>query len=284
MSSASFFDWGLTGHLLGYAPTRRAVLAAAILGLLSAALGPFIVQRRMSFAVHATSELAVTGAALTLFLGGSLRVGSMFGALAAGLVFGLLGLRAADRDIAYGVVLSFGLGLSVLLLNLREGAATNLSSLLTGGLASVSNDDLRVMAATAVVACLVVLCCGRPLWFASVDPLGAAAKGVPTRSLAVGFTVLVAAAAAIGMQVVGALLVLALMVAPAAAAARLTASPRFGAVLTFVFAQLAAVGGVLLSLAPSWPPSALITTMCFLLYMGARAVGHFRQRHFRGTG
>ncbi|EFV13568.1 metal ABC transporter permease [Segniliparus rugosus] len=278
MNTASFFDWGLTAALLDYDPTRRAVLAAAILGLLSAALGPFIVQRRMSFAVHATSELAVTGAALALFLGVSVRAGSMLGALAAGLVFGVLGLRAADRDIAYGVVLSFGLGLSVLLLNLREGAATNLSALLTGGLANVGEDDVWLMAATAAVACLAVAWCGRPLWFASVDPGSAAAKGVPTRSLAVGFTVLVAAAAAIGMQVVGALLVLALMVAPAAASVRLTSSPRLRAALTFLFAQTAAVGGVLLSLAPAWPPSALITTICFLLYVVARAVDHFRRR------
>ncbi|MGL6236307.1 MAG: metal ABC transporter permease [Segniliparus sp.] len=280
MSSADFFDWGLTMELLDYGPTRRAVLAAAVLGLLSAALGPLIVRRRMSFAVHATSELAVTGAAVALFFGASVQAGSMLGAIAAGLVFGILGLRAADRDIAYAVVLSFGLGVSVLLLNLREGAATNLSALLTGGLASVGEDDLWLMAATVAVVCLVVAWAGRPLWFASVDPAAAAAKGVPARFLAVGFTVLVAAAAAIGMQVVGALLVLALMVAPAASAARLTSSRRLGALLTLVFAQAAAVGGVLLSLAPSWPPSALITAICFFVYVGARAADHFRSRRF----
>lgn len=275
---ASIFDWGLAGELLGYAPVQRAVAASVVLGLLSGALGPFIVQRRMSFAVHATSELAVTGAAAALLAGWSVHVGSMVGALVSGLAFGLLGLRAADRDMTYGVVLSFGLGLSVLLLSLHDGSAANLSVLLTGGLSSVTESDLRLMAVTVVLVLVVLGLCSRPLWFASLDPSAAQARGVPVRTLSVGFTVLVAAASAIGMQVVGALLVLALMVAPAASAAQLTASPRLMAVLTVVFAQVAAVGGVLLSLAPALPPSAFVTTICFAMYLAARAIGAIRRR------
>jgi zinc/manganese transport system permease protein len=275
---ADFGNWRLTLDLLANAGIRRAVCAAAVLGLLSGVLGPFVVQRRMSFAVHATSELAVTGAAAALLAGWSLHTGSLFGALLSGLAIGLLGLKAVDRDMTYAVVLSFGLGLSVLLLSLHEGSAAHLSVLLTGGLASVTPEDLRLMITTATIVIVIVAFCRRPLWFASVDPASALARGIPVRSLSVGFTVLVAATSAIGMQVVGALLVLALVIAPAAAATQLTSSPGPLLVLTLVFAQLVAVGGVLLSLAPGLPPSSLITAGCFVLYILARLVGSVKRR------
>ncbi|WP_407811120.1 metal ABC transporter permease, partial [Staphylococcus aureus] len=89
----------------------------------------------------------------------------------------------------------------------------------------------------------------------STDPEVAAARGVPVRALSIVFAVLVGITAALGVQIVGALLVMSLLITPAAAAAYVTASPLKATILSVVFAELAAVGGILLSLAPGVPVS-----------------------------
>jgi zinc/manganese transport system permease protein len=107
----------------------------------------------------------------------------------------------------------------------------------------------------------------RPLLFASVDPEVARARGVRVGWLSPVFAVLVGIATALGVQTVGALLVLALMVTPAAAACRVTASPLRATILAVIFAEVAAVGGIILSLAPGAPISAFVTAISFVIYL-----------------
>src|SRR5882762_9344746 len=105
-----FFDFELTGKLLGLGFVQTALLAGAVLGLVAGLLGPLIVIRRMSFAVHGTAELAFTGAAGALLLGVGVEYGALAGAVLAALLLGLLGGRESDRDSVIGAILSFGLG------------------------------------------------------------------------------------------------------------------------------------------------------------------------------
>ena len=118
----------------------------------------------------------------------------------------------------------------------------------------------------------------RPLLFASVDPDVAAARGVPTRVLTPVFAVLVGIATALGVYTVGALLVLALMVTPGLAAARVTASPVRATLLSVLFAEAAALGGIVLSLSPGAPVSAFVTIISFVLYLVCRGIGAVRLR------
>ena len=219
------FDFGLTWQLLGFPFVQTALLAAAVLGLVAGMLGPLIVTRRMSFAVHGTSELAFTGAAAALLVGVGVEYGALAGAVIAALLLGLLGGRESERDSVIGAILSFGLGLGVLLLWFYPGRTVNKFGILVGQIVSIETTNLIVLVAAAVVVLLVLGVIYRPLLFASVDPHVAAARGVPARTLSVVFAVLVGVATALGVQIVGALLVVALMVTPAAAAARLPASP-----------------------------------------------------------
>ncbi|NED61893.1 metal ABC transporter permease, partial [Streptomyces sp. SID10244] len=118
----------------------------------------------------------------------------------------------------------------------------------------------------------------RPLLFSSLDPRVARAHGVPIRTLSVVFAVLMGLACAQGVQIIGALLVMSLLITPAAAAARLTANPTTVLVLSVVFAEVAAVGGLILSLAPGLPVSVFVTTISFVIYVVCRWAGH--RRHF----
>ncbi|WP_020417062.1 metal ABC transporter permease [Amycolatopsis sp. ATCC 39116] len=278
-----FFDFGLTAQLLGLPFVQTALLAAAVLGLVAGVLGPLIVTRRMSFAVHGTAELAFTGAAGALLLGVGVEFGALAGAVIAALLLGLLGGRESDRDSVIGAILSFGLGLGVLFLWFYPGRAANKFGILVGQIVSIETTNLIVLVIAALVVLAVLALIYRPLLFASVDPHVAAARGVPARTLSVVFAVLVGVATALGVQIVGALLVVAMMVTPAAAAARLTASPWKATVLAVVFAETAALGGIVLSLAPGAPVSAFVTAIAFTIYLVCRLVAYLRDRAARVT-
>ncbi|EME23982.1 ABC transporter permease [Rhodococcus triatomae BKS 15-14] len=273
----AMFDWQTTVDLLQYDFVQQAVLAAAILGLLAGAIGPLIISRQMSFAVHGTSELSLTGASAALLAGISVGFGAIIGSVVAAVLFALLGSKARERDSVIGVIMSFGLGLSVLFMWLYPGRTGTSFSLLVGQIVGVGNEGLQLLLVCAVVVLAVLAVVYRPLLFASTDPDVARARGVPIRALSLVFAVLVGVAAALGVQIVGALLVLSLLITPAAAAALVTSSPLKTTLLAILFAELAAVGGIVLSLAPGVPVSTFVTTISFVIYLICRLVGSRRR-------
>ncbi|MFJ5987392.1 metal ABC transporter permease [Lentzea sp. NPDC092896] len=268
----TFFD------LLELDFVQTALIAAAVLGLVAGVLGPLVVTRKMAFAVHGTSELAFTGGAAALLLGVSVGYGALAGSILAAVLLGVLSRRESDRDSVIGAILAFGLGMGILMLALYKGRASNKFGLLTGQIVGVDSTDLNLLVVSSVAVLAVLALIYRPLFFASVDPDVAVSRGVPVRALSVVFAVLVGVATALSVQVVGALLVLALMITPAAAAMRVTASPLRATVLSVVFAEVAAVGGILLSLQPGLPVSALVTAVSFVIYLVCRGVGAVQRR------
>ena len=266
------------GELLMFDFVQNALIACTVLGVVAGALAPLIVSRGMAFAVHGTAELAFTGGAAALLIGVGVGIGAVAGAVVAGLVFGILGLRQRERDSVIGVVLAFGLGLGVLMLSLYSGRASNKFGLLTGSIVSVNSADLVVLAVVAVLVIAVLAVLYRPLLFASTDPDVAVARGVPVRALSLVFAVLVGLVTALAVPIVGAILVLSVMIAPGAAAARITASPLAATVIAVVFAEIALVGGALLSLAPGLPVSGYVAAIAFVLYVGARVAARLRGR------
>jgi zinc/manganese transport system permease protein len=268
-----------TWQLLKLDFVQQALIAGALLALIAGALGPLVVARQVSFAVHGTSELTFTGAAAALLVSSSLvSVGALAGAVVAALVFGLLGLRERERDSVVGVVLAFGLGLGGLFLWLYPGRSSNQLSLLFGQIVAVSRNDVWLLGGCAVGVLLVLALVWRPLLFASVDADVARARGVPVRALSVLFAVLVGVATGLAVPTIGALLVLALLITPGAAAARVTANPLTALLLATLFAEVAVLGGIVLSLAPGAPISGYVTAIAFATYLACRAIGTLRLR------
>ncbi|GAA1252942.1 metal ABC transporter permease [Pseudonocardia aurantiaca] len=275
---ARLFTFEGIGELLALPFVQTALIACAVLGFAAGALAPLIVSRGMAFAVHGTAELAFTGGAAALLIGVGVEFGAVAGALVAGAVFGVLGLRQRERDSVIGVVLAFGLGLGVVMLSLYSGRASNKFGLLTGSVVSIDSTNLAVLGAVAllVIGALAVLY--RPLLFASTDPDVALARGVPVRFLSLVFAVLIGLTTAIAVPIVGAILVLSVMIAPGAAAARVTASPVRATLLAIAFAEVSLLGGLVLSLAPGLPVSGYVAALAFLIYVGCRVVARLRGR------
>jgi zinc/manganese transport system permease protein len=276
------FDFTDYGALLGL--VTDSLIAAAVLGIVGGLVGVFVQIRDMQFAVHGISELSFAGASAALLLGVNVAAGSIVGSLLAGALIGGLGVRARDRNSVIGVLMPFGLGLGVLFLSLYQGRAANKFGLLTGQIVAVDTVQLNWLIGVGVAVVVGLAVIWRPLLFVSADPEVAVARGVPAGRLSVIFAVLLALAAAMAVQVVGALLVLALLVTPAAAAFRVTASPLLAPLLSVAFAVVSAVGGILLALGSSVPISPFVTTISFVIYLACRLLGRRRSGRLPRAG
>jgi zinc/manganese transport system permease protein len=263
----NMFAFDITADLLQRGFVQQAILAGALLALIAGLIGPFIVMRQMSFAVHGSSELSLTGAAFALLAGLNVGAGALAGSMIAAVLFGILGQRARERDSAIGVVLAFGLGLAVLFIHLYPGRSGTSFALLTGQIVGVGYSGLAQLIGVAVIVAVVLAVSYRPLLFATVDLEVASARGVPVRVLGIVFAALVGVVAAQGVQIVGALLVMSLLITPSAAAARVSSSPSAAIAASVIFAEVAAVGGTVLSLAPGVPISVFVTTISFAIFV-----------------
>jgi zinc/manganese transport system permease protein len=256
----------------------NSVIAGAVLGLVGGLVGVFVMQRDMAFAVHGISELSFAGAAFALLVGFDVVTGSIVGSLVAAAIIGVLGAKARDRNSIIGVLMPFGLGLGILFLSLYDGRSANRFSLLTGQIVSVQTGQLGWLIAISAFVLLGMLLIWRPLRFDSLDPQSAAARGVPTTAVSLAFMLLLGLIVAVSVHIIGALLVMALLVTPAAAAMRIASGPISVPLLAAVFGFVSAVGGILLAIAGTLPVSPYITTISFAIYVVCRVIGSRRDR------
>jgi zinc/manganese transport system permease protein len=251
---------------------QNSLIAGALLGLMGGLIGVFVMTRDMSFAVHGISELSFAGAALALLFGLNIALGATLGSIVAAVIIAIMGSRAKDRNSIIAVLMPFGLGIGILALALYEGRAANKFGLLTGQIIAVDDPQVFWLIFTSLVVVSALLVIWRPLSFASLDLEVAEARAVPTKTLGIVFMLLLALAVAASVQVVGALLVMTLLVTPAAAALRLTSSPVLVPVLSVSFAVVSVVGGILLALGGGLPISPYVTTLSFAIYLVARVI------------
>ena len=270
------FDFADYGRLLEL--VSGSVVAAAVLGIVGGLIGVFVMQRDMAFAVHGISELSFAGAAAALLIGADVAIGSTVGSLLAALIIGVLGVRARDRNSIVGVLMPFGLGLGILFLALYPGRSANKFGLLTGQIVAVDFQQLGVLIATSAVVLAVLVVIWRPLAFDSLDPEAARARGVPGALLSAVFMVLLGLTVAVAVQVIGALLVLALLVTPAASAIRVSSSVVLVPILSAAFGLVSALGGILIAIGSTLPISPFITTISFAIYLLCRVIAAVRDR------
>ncbi len=275
--------------MLSEAFMRNALLAGTFAALACGVSGWFVVLRGQVFAGDALSHVAFPGALAAAAAGVDARIGLFAATVAVALTIGALGRGvlagtggagggSSSDDTAIGTAFTFILGLGVFFLARASMSSSGGSGIagartLFGSIFGLAAGEARLAAAVALAATLLTLAIARPLLFSSLAPDVAAARGVPTRLLGVGFMALLGIGAAEAAQVVGALLLLGLLAAPAAAAHRLARSPFAGIALAGAFAVLAMWAGLALAYAiPSLPPSTAIVTIAVGIYYLSAAV------------
>ena len=195
---------------------QNAFLAAGIVAVVCGFVGFFLVLRAQTFAGHALSHVGFAGATGAVLVGLSPLWGLVALTLAAGIGMGFLGERLHQRDVAIGIVLAMSLGLGLLFLHFFTAYATQATALLFGNILGVDAATVWTLLGLGAVAIAALAIISRPLLFASLQPELAEAKGVSLRLVSVLFLAIVALAVAECAQIVGVLLVFALMVGPAA--------------------------------------------------------------------
>jgi zinc/manganese transport system permease protein len=257
---------------------QHALLGGSLVAIAAGLLGYFVITRQNAFAAHALAHIGFPGATGAILIGVPVTLGLAVFCVGGGLLIGLFGQRVADREMATGTILALATALGVLFASLASANASTTTSVLFGNLLAISENQLMIYGAftLAVVGTLAVL--ARPLVFASVDPAVAEARGVPVRALGLAFIVLLALTITMAVQVVGTLLLFALVVTPAATALRITARPVRVALISVALALGAVWGGLVLSAMVDLPPSFFIVSLAVTAWVVVLAVVGRRRR------
>jgi zinc/manganese transport system permease protein len=255
--------------MLEYDFMRTAFAAATVVAVLAGAVGYFLVLRGQTFAGHALAHVGFTGATGAVLIGIAPLWGLVLMTLAAGLGMGYGGERLAQRDVAIGLVLALSLGFGLLFLHFYTSYASEATALLFGNVLAVDPGTVWKLLALAAASLATLAMISRPLLFASLQPELAEAKGVSLRLYSVLFLAIVALATAECAQIVGVLLVFALMVGPAAAAQRLASGVAAGVLGSVLLALLEAWLGITLAFYTDWPSSFWIIALSALVYLAA---------------
>jgi zinc/manganese transport system permease protein len=272
--------WRDIQALLAYDFMRQAVLAGTILAVVAGLVGYFVVLRHQAFAGESLSDVAFTGALGGAAFGLNPLLSLLVATVAVALAMGGFGERLRGRDVAIGTMLAWVLGLGVLFLSLfttrASGTGTGFSgvTVLFGNILGISAAQTRSIALISVVAVCVLLAIARPLLFASLDPDVAAARGVPVRLLGLGFMVLLAVTVSVATLAVGALLVFALLLLPAAIAQQLTSRPYAALALACGLAVASVWLGIAIGFYTGYPSSVCISLLAFAGYV--LVVGGYR--------
>lgn len=275
------------GHMLGHPFVRYAFVAGSAVAVAAGLAGYFLVLRSQVFTADALSHVAVAGAMAALAFGVDARLGLFVATVAVALGMGLLGPRGRPDDVVIGSVFAWILGLGVLFLTLYTRSRSTANStagvtVLFGSVFGLSRSHALAAAGISAGTVVVLLLIARPLLFATIDEEVARSRGLPVTALGLGFLALAGVTAAEATQVVGALLLLGLVAAPAGAAQRLTTRPFRAMWLSAVLALGAMWAGLALSYAaPKLPPSFAVIAIAAGFYLLAALGAELRPQRER---
>jgi zinc/manganese transport system permease protein len=290
MASATGLSWNLGAdvhQLFAEHFMVNAYRAGTIVAVAAGAVGWFMVLRRQTFAGHTLAVVSFPGAAGAILLGVSASAGYFGAAIGAALVIALVPRSASGQAYTHesaviGTVQAFALACGALFVSLYGGFLNSLTGLLFGTFLGISDTQVATLLVVALVVVAVLASIARPLFFATVDPDVARARGVPVRLVSAAFLVLLGCAAAEVSQITGALLVFALLVMPASAAQQLTARPALSFVLTILFGLLTVWLGLGVAYFSIYPVGFFVTTFGFGAYVLAAAARVAAVRLARG--
>ena len=261
-------------ELLTYPFMVNALEAGTIVAVLAAVVGWYMVLRRQSFAGHTLSVMAFPGASGAALAGLPTALGYYVACVAAALAMGRTSRATArgrgTETATIGTVQAVGLGAGFLFLSLNHAVLTGTETLLFGNLFGVSPGQVLTLLIVCAASLAALAAIARPLLFGTLDPEVARARRVPVRALDVAFLLILALAVAATSQITGALLVFALLVAPAASAQLVTMRPLAGLVLSVAFGLAIVWLGLGVAYFSIYPVGFYVTSIAFGLYAVVR--------------
>ncbi len=204
---------------LGYGFMQRGLMAALIVGIVCAVMGAFVVLKGLAFIGDAVSHAAFPGLVIAYLIGIPLYIGGAIAAVSTALAIGFVSRRGNLRfDTTVGVLFAGTFALGVLLFSTIRGYVTDLFGYLLGNVLGISETDLIQIAVLGVIVLVIVLVLRKELLYATFDPAGAAASGLPVARLEYLLLAMLGVTIVVSIQAVGIILVVAMLCTPAATA------------------------------------------------------------------
>ncbi|MYL50935.1 iron chelate uptake ABC transporter family permease subunit [Halobacillus litoralis] len=253
---------------------QNAAITGILIGIVAPLLGVFIVVRRLSLIADALSHITLTGIAASLLLEKRVTAVNDWNPIYMGMVFSVFGAILIERlrkvykhyeELAIPIILSGGIGVGVILISLADGFNTDLFSYLFGSVTAVSRDSMWTVLVITSIVILIVILFYKELFVLSFDEEHASVSGVNGRWIHLLFIVMVALVIASSMQVVGILLVSALMTLPVASAIRIAKSFKQTIGLSIAFGETSVLIGLISSYHLSVPPGGTIVVTAILI-------------------
>ncbi|HEY8847126.1 MAG TPA: metal ABC transporter permease [Candidatus Limnocylindrales bacterium] len=269
-----------------YGFMQRGLVATLLVGVVCAVMGTFVVLKGLAFIGDAVSHAAFPGLVIAYILGLPLYLGGAVAAVSTALAIGLVSRRSRLRfDTSVGVLFAGTFAFGVLLYSTIKGYVGDLLGYLLGNVLGISVGDLVQVALLGAIVLAVVILIRKELLFATFDPLGAAASGLPVAALEYLLLGLLGVTIVVSIQAVGVILVVAMLVTPAATAQLLVVRFEPLMLLAAALAMIAALAGLYLSFylnVASGASIVLVETLFFVLALlfGPRT-GLLSTRFFR---
>ena len=247
----------------------RALLAGLLIAIIAGPLGVFILWRRMAYFGDTLSHSAILGVALGLLLSINVKIGILFSTL---LVAGLLIYSQRQKKLAsdtmLGIISHSALSLGLVLISFVEGVRVDIESWLFGDILAVSWNDIGFIAIGVSIVVVVLLAIWKPLLSLTVHEELALVEGVNVSLISAIYTLLIAVLVAISMKIVGALLITALLIIPAATSRQFARTPEQMALFSIgigMLAVLLGLGASFYSDTPTGPSIVVSATVLFLM-------------------
>lgn len=253
---------------------QNAFLTGIIIGAIAPLVGVFVVVRRMSMISDALSHVALAGIAFSLLLQKSflslaglnpLYIGMAFSVGGSLFIEKLRGVYKHYQELAIPIIMSGGMGLSVIFISIADGFNTDLYGYLFGSVSAVSRADLYVILAVGLVVALMLTLLYKELFLLSFDEEHAKASGIPYKAIHFIFIVMVALVIAASMKIIGILLVSSLMTLPVAASLRIAKGFKQMIGYSVLFGEVSVIGGLFLSYNLDLAPGGTIVIIAVLI-------------------
>jgi zinc transport system permease protein len=251
----------------------RAVIAGILVAIAAAPLGCFVVWRRMAYFGDATSHAAILGVALALALSVSVFAGVLVVALVMALTVATLAGRGWAMDTTLGVLAHASLAFGLVAVSFLPAVRVDIAAYLFGDILAVGKTDLAIIAAGAAVVLGLVAWRWQPLLTATLSEDLAHASGINPARERLALTLALAVVVAVAIKVVGALLIAAMLIIPAAAARNFARGPETMAVIAALIGTLAVLGGLNASLLQDTPAGPSIVALAALAFAVSVSIG-----------
>ena len=256
-------------NLLGYDFMQRALIAAALIGVIAPLIGIFLVQRRLALLGDGMGHVALTGVGLAFLVGTAPVPTALIVAALGALLLELIRSRSRTAgDLALALVFYGGIAGGVMLTSLASGKASSaLNQYLFGSLSTVAAEDIAWLVVASAIVLIVLAVFGREMFAMTLDPDVAHVQGIRTGRLGVLLTVLAAVTVVIGMRTVGLLLVSAIMIVPVAASQQIAGSFRTTAIGAVIVGLGCSIAGLATSFSLDVPPGPTIVLLSLAVFV-----------------